>query len=274
MRERKRRLPPNRSVPVPHTEEQYVPGARFDPRAQVLTPRGVMYLQRTIGNQAVQRTLTGRPSTDVHSPSVLTASPYQIQQAPAPGKTRSQKPNLSLGSPIKNATESFYDINERDLGKVASHFKFPSRVGKVAGKASWTLTWGSYTPTGKRGAGVVDPIPWTFTVTVQLPRWKNFAKAPAKDKAEWARYMRALRNHEQGHVDRALKEFKKAKWRRATGRTTRAIERKIKGMYKAMLAKMEADSKAYDKKTDHGKKQKPKAWLDPPGRKKAAKSKP
>jgi predicted secreted Zn-dependent protease len=41
-------------------------------------------------------------------------------------------------------------------------------------------------------------------LTVHVPRWRAPPDAPAASVGNWQRYVRALSEHEQGHVDRIL----------------------------------------------------------------------
>src|SRR5262249_4310361 len=38
-------------------------------------------------------------------------------------------------------------------------------------------------------------------ITVTMPHWAGASSAPPEEQAEWERFLGALRQHEQGHVD-------------------------------------------------------------------------
>lgn len=88
------------------------------------------------------------------------------------------------------------------------------------------------------------------TCKVRLPRWVNLASSANEPlKVKWQKFIAALVAHEQGHVDifnRAMAfAEKKSKDQTCVRATT---------LYQITFARIRKQQKAYDRKTDHGKK--------------------
>jgi hypothetical protein len=224
--------------------------------------RLVSTVQQNLGNQAVQRFL--------HPQAIQTE-----RVSRAPGKKT--KSTYDMGSPVSNATETFYDISEPKLAKVHKKFKFKDAQGnKLAGETKWKVGVNAIPKGGVARKGkwyVLDPIPWTVqSMVVTLPKWTKFAKARAADKKEWARFIKRTRIHEQGHVKRTRDYMSNkipAKWKKArasaslSSRAAQAkLEREVARLGAKIEAKLKQISDAYDKSTGHGATQK--ATLKPP----------
>jgi len=195
-----------------------------------------------------------------HSPAV------QLQKVETKEAPKAKEASLDMGTPLKNATEKFYNINEPLLANVHKHFK---RLGKYASETVWDVRVPTGTkPTKKGGNMVIDPIPWkVHSVVVWLPKWKNLSSADDADKQEWARFMKCLRVHEQGHVDRirdyVSKQIPKA-WQSASASSVAKLKQKLQTLLNKILAQLKKDSKKYDSDTNHGATQD--AVLKPPAK--------
>ena len=87
----------------------------------------------------------------------------------------------------------------------------------------------------------------TLRVVVGFPRWTHPKAAPASLASAWARYVRALARHEQGHVDYAVSH---------KAAVVRAIKNATCGSANAAALKqldlIRKHDVAYDKTTGHG----------------------
>jgi predicted secreted Zn-dependent protease len=84
---------------------------------------------------------------------------------------------------------------------------------------------------------------------VTLPRWIGAQNATTAERAEWARFCKALRAHEDGHLRLVTTHL--------ADMDSRLIGRSIEGAAKAWkdaLDALAAASRDYDRETDHGRK--------------------
>lgn len=192
-----------------------------------------------------------------------------VQQQAKEAEEKAAKPSYDMGSPVSNATEIFYDIDEPNLAEVHKHFKFTHNKEKYAGETRWNVGYGSWSATKKGSKWFIDPIPWVIkSITVELPKWKQFSSANEADKKEWARFIKCTRIHEQGHVDRVRKFMNKdmpQEWKSVSASKFKVLQGKLKKVLKRVLAKLKQISDKYDADTGHGTTQK--AVLKPPSAK-------
>jgi predicted secreted Zn-dependent protease len=209
-------------------------------------PMGLLALQHSLGNRAVQ--------------GLVRDGAIQEQAILLAPKGKTAKGSYDMGSPVSNASERFYRIAEPSLSKVASKFKFVDEDGnRLAGETRWDVQIKSIPKGGitkKGGMWTVDSIPWAIKrITVDLPKWQNFAKAPDADKKEWARFVKCTRTHEQGHADRVRKFMNKdmpAEWKSASAPTVKALKQRLKALGALVKAKLQEMSDDYDTDTGHG----------------------
>jgi predicted secreted Zn-dependent protease len=101
------------------------------------------------------------------------------------------------------------------------------------------------------------------------PRWNNLHLMPRYVQAEWQRYTRCLRTHEEGHLRESmplLREFQRrfdALQIAASGASGSAAERQassdlmdqIRDLYRELSFRCEQTNQAYDRRTRHGRTQ-------------------
>lgn len=206
----------------------------------------LLTLQHSLGNRAVQ--------------GLVRDAAIQQQAVFLAPKGGTAKGSYDMGSPVSNASEIFYSISEPSLSKVSTKFKFKDEKGsKLAGQTSWDVRIkrvpkGGITKKGK--LWTLDPIPWTIrSISVELPQWQNFKTASDADKKEWARFIKSLRIHEQGHVDRVRKFMNKdmpAEWKSARAPTVKAVKRRLRQLGGLVKERLKQISKKYDSDTSHG----------------------
>lgn len=174
---------------------------------------------------------------------------------------------VDLGSPISRARETFYEINEPVLARVPDHFRFSAEGVSWAGETRAVIVGAErLTPVREGGRYIVRNIPWRVVCSVELPRWANFLTASDADREEWGRFMRALRVHEQGHVDLAHRFIENIdpQDRQVTGATMQEIQENLTWLGEELRTSLQIEHDLYDERTGHGATQG--ATLRAPGR--------
>jgi predicted secreted Zn-dependent protease len=98
--------------------------------------------------------------------------------------------------------------------------------------------------------GLITNVDLTMELTVGLPVWENRANRPQPERNEWDRFLRALRVHEDGHVDIFRSEAPTTYERLRRARPTT-----INRVLATETARIRRLSDAYDHRTDHGRRQ-------------------
>lgn len=89
------------------------------------------------------------------------------------------------------------NVDGSTLAEVARHIELLPEAGQTHWHATYQVTqWGEGNHIVAAGVDVA--------ITVTLPHWANATSRPQAERDEWERFMGALRNHEQGHVDLAV----------------------------------------------------------------------
>jgi predicted secreted Zn-dependent protease len=134
-----------------------------------------------------------------------------------------------------------YDV---DAGTLASAAAFVSGRTEAA-RTEWSAHYACITERGRLVSTTV-----TATIRITMPRWNGFASASAAEQREWRRFVDALRDHEQGHLDLVVRHLSDVD-QRLIGRTTANAE----SAWRRALAALDAATKEYDRETDHGRRQ-------------------
>lgn len=102
---------------------------------------------------------------------------------------------------------------------------------------------------------VTDEIKGELTFIIKLllymPVWDAPAKTPASHKAEWIRFKKALRAHEDGHITMFERECKVMYIKMSSAKTGKELDEFYKNEEKRILDMRDE----YEMRTDHGKKQ-------------------
>ena len=154
---------------------------------QRLRQSAVLKQQKQQGNAYVQRFL----QHDNRETGLI-----QRQKKKASGKSKGQGPGQ-----IKNAKEEFYTVSGATLDDITP------QLHPFDGHASETYTAltidGQVKPTKTKDDTYQAKIKWIIVDgVVRMPHWTDYAAACPAAQAEWDRFMRLLRQHEQeAHVD-------------------------------------------------------------------------
>lgn len=90
----------------------------------------------------------------------------------------------------------------------------------------------------------------TMRLAINMPEWSNAGSRPAAERNEWARFLRALRYHEDGHIDIFRREAP-VTYKKLTASTPGKIN-EVLGAEKRRIQRL---SDQYDTATGHGTKQ-------------------
>lgn len=172
---------------------------------------------------------------------------------------------VDMGQPITRGREDSYNINEPVLARVPNHY-VPH--GRYAGTTNATLTGAelhNLQIVNVQGRLVINNIPWGVRCRVLLPRWVNFSQANEQDRQEWARFMRCLRIHEQGHVDLAHNFISTlaSSERQVSGSNQTQLQQQLVTLAQGLRQDLQNMHDDYDDETNHGESQG--ALLRPPG---------
>jgi predicted secreted Zn-dependent protease len=151
--------------------------------------------------------------------------------------------------PVKHATMVYYAVGGTTPQQIRARLnvRAPASPDGFHGDAftRWSFRWAW--PGSSDGSCRVKEATVTLTISVSFPRWTHPKAAGAATAAAWARYVRALGRHEQGHVDFARAHYAAVARaiRGATCSTASAAAEK-------QLAVIRHHDVAYDAATQHG----------------------
>jgi predicted secreted Zn-dependent protease len=90
---------------------------------------------------------------------------------------------------------STYEVQGLTLAEVAQHIAALPEAGETRWKCSYQVTsWD--------GQNIADANVEVL-ITVSMPHWAGVAQRPEAEQEEWKRFLLALQEHEQGHVELA-----------------------------------------------------------------------
>jgi predicted secreted Zn-dependent protease len=122
-----------------------------------------------------------------------------------------------------------------------------------AGYTQWRIRW-SYRYEGEARCAITD-VRVVARIRITLPRWRGARRADPALAAEWARFLSALRRHENGHAAIAKAGARRIAGRLASLRTFRScarLERAADAAGARVLEQTQAAEVAYDERTRHG----------------------
>ena len=113
-----------------------------------------------------------------------------------------------------------------------------------AGTFATSLNWAT------NAAGRFTRVDLTVALAIEMPVWTRYAGRPEAERREWDRFYRALLEHERGHITIFRREAQTA-YPRLVAATAATIE----NLLEQETQRIQGVSDAYDRKTDHGQKQ-------------------
>jgi predicted secreted Zn-dependent protease len=131
--------------------------------------------------------------------------------------------------------------------------KDPVDETPYAGFTRWTIDW-SYDYTGTTTC-TLTRVRVVATIQITLPRWRGAGSADPAFAAEWARFVAALRRHENGHAEIAktgARRIARLLGSLPSFRSCARLERAAESTAARTLVKTRLAELAYDEWTRHG----------------------
>jgi predicted secreted Zn-dependent protease len=142
---------------------------------------------------------------------------------------------------IRDTEWRAYDVDAASLVGAAAAIAHM----REAAKTEW---FADYEFTAPRGRLVSVTVKVRTVVT--MPRWAGEASARPAEKNEWNRFLSALRAHEKGHLELVVRQLKDVD-AQLVGKSIAAA----RDRWMQALEALNATSEAYDRATDHGRRQ-------------------
>jgi predicted secreted Zn-dependent protease len=141
---------------------------------------------------------------------------------------------------IQQANWTTYDVQGQTLEEVARNIEQLQEAGQTHWDANYQVTeWG-------QGNDIVK-ADVTVTVSVSMPNWPGVTSRPQAEQDEWNRFVEALREHEQGHIDLANQYLENA-----DTLIEGYDEDTAKRQWQENLSALQQASDGYDGQNDHG----------------------
>lgn len=205
--------------------------------------------------EVILPTLSESPLDDVKKP-----APCLFTKAPEeawPNETASDPPmgNVEL---IKNLHIETYDTFGSNLLEVQDSMKKKGLVVRAHEAAIATvfssigITW----QPGNTAAGcIITKAKVKLNITLTLPEWVNKAAASDQDQKMWDLYLKFTKQHEQGHINMALKEARELQAevaQQTSAPSCQELTNKIKALFVAEREKRAEVDANYDNRTRSG----------------------
>ncbi|MBX9927755.1 MAG: DUF922 domain-containing Zn-dependent protease [Gemmatimonadaceae bacterium] len=87
-----------------------------------------------------------------------------------------------------------------------------------------------------------------------LPQWADSAMAPEALRSQWLTFQAALRVHEQGHSEIALRQAAElaSTMQRSSAENCRVLDQMVEALGSRTIARLRAEDSRYDSTTKHG----------------------
>lgn len=152
---------------------------------------------------------------------------------------------------------NYYAVTGSDLREIHQSFRAarPSReTGGHDGFTVWNVSW-RFNTFYNGSVCRLSGFSTTTTITIALPRWIVPTNATDTLKAEWARYIKALGQHEYGHAQLALGaagEIQKRIREVTEDPSCDSLNQRVSGVCEGIMQKYKDFDAAYDQRTNHG----------------------
>jgi len=133
-------------------------------------------------------------------------------------------------------------LNEATLAEVARRV---ASIGVGLAHADWSFDWG-----WQQSAQGVFSVDLTMQLTMEMPVWSRKSSRPLAEQREWDRFLRALRQHEDGHHVICRREVQ-VMYRAMNG----ANQTNVQSVHNREGARIDRLNVEYDRSTDHGRRQ-------------------
>ena len=196
-------------------------------RARVLT-----HLQQAAGNGAA--TMVAAPEGLSHGRRHASPSFDTVMRSPAAETT------YNVTEEIGPVAETNYTVEADSLASFGDAVAARDEAGRV----QWDPSF-DYDSEGGEAPSVTVSV--ACPISLEMPSWALPADMGPRTRAEFTRWLGALRTHEQGHIDRVHQHFDGLAERMSQLPFTRA-----QGLFNTTKTNLQTASDAYDTATSHG----------------------
>lgn len=202
-----------------------------------------------------------------HTTAAATNGAAAARSGTAPGWRRAAGGALllaALGIPTVQAapdaglTIEYYDVQGTTLEQLRESLRTLGPVDddgeRHHGQVRWNLQW-RYNYSTDRGGCRLTGFTVQRSTTMQLPRWVDVDRVSPALRSDWERYSRALRLHEDGHVETGALAAAEIERRTAAVKrspTCAALTATLDEIGKAVIQEFKARDVEYDATTGHG----------------------
>ena len=152
---------------------------------------------------------------------------------------------------------NYYSVTGADLREIHQSFR-QSRPWRETdghdGFTVWNVNW-QFNTVFSGSVCRLTTFTTTTTINITLPRWIMPTNASDSLKAEWARYIQALGQHEYGHAQMALAaaaEMQKGSKSVAEDPSCDTLKQRIGSLCEGIVQKYKRMDDSYDERTGHG----------------------
>lgn len=161
-------------------------------------------------------------------------------------------------APDAGLTIEYYDVQGTTLEQLRESLRTLGPVDddgeRHHGQVNWNLQW-RYNYSTDRGGCRLTGFTVQRSTTMQLPRWVDVDRVSPALRSDWERYSRALRLHEDGHVETGALAAAEIERRTAAVKrspTCAALTATLDEIGKAVIQEFKARDVEYDATTGHG----------------------
>ena len=122
---------------------------------------------------------------------------------------------------------------------------------------SWRLSYQYRFGRSRANRCELSDVRITLNVRVTMPEWERPTTAPAELVTDWEDYERALRLHEEGHRDWAIRGARELLSRLRSFKTETCVfmEREVRSLADGIIERFSRQNRDYDEETGHGRTQ-------------------
>lgn len=151
---------------------------------------------------------------------------------------------------------NYYAVTGSDLREIHQSMRSsrPRQTGGHDGFTVWNVSW-RFSTVYNGTVCRVNGFSTTTAITITLPRWTAPTNAADTVKAEWARYIQALGQHEYGHAQFAMVaagEIQKGVRALGDDPSCDSLKQRVSSLCDGTLQKYKGLDAAYDQRTNHG----------------------
>jgi predicted secreted Zn-dependent protease len=151
----------------------------------------------------------------------------------------------------------YYEVfgsTEQELRSAINKIRPRDRTGERSdGLTDWDINW-KYELTMSAGSCSVEFVATTLRITVTLPRWANRRLASSTLAQQWDKYIAALEDHEQHHMQLALRAAQDIQERLSSGGapTCAALAASLDSTADTVMERLHGEQVQFDRETKHG----------------------